>query len=97
MLVGNKIDLCSHNPNDRKVPKKEAELFAKKNNLLYEETSAISNEHIKEVFEIILESNYNSAIYNQRSKVVFSAKPNDSNINLGKEKEHTQEGICCYK
>ena len=56
MLVWNKTDLCRNTPKERKVSREDAELFCKKNNLLYEETSAYSNEHIKESFETLMES-----------------------------------------
>jgi len=56
MVVGNKTDLCKNAPKERKVSREDAELFCKKNGLLYEETSAISNEHIKEAFETLMES-----------------------------------------
>ena len=40
MLVGNKLDLCENNPNERKVSREYAASFADKNSLLFMETSA---------------------------------------------------------
>lgn len=54
MMVGNKIDLCEKNPQMRKVDKDEAMNFAHANNLLFEETSAITDQNVTEVFERLL-------------------------------------------
>jgi small GTP-binding protein len=45
LLVGNKMDL------ERKVPREEAEEFAKKHNFLFIETSAKTGENIQEAFK----------------------------------------------
>ena len=50
MLVGNKLDLIT-NPENRKVSIQEAQDFAKANNLIFKETSAVLGTNIKEVFE----------------------------------------------
>ena len=55
MLVGNKIDLVKKNPSLRKVSREEAQGFANKNKLLFEETSAVSCENVNSVFEKLLE------------------------------------------
>ena len=57
ILVGNKIDLCEKNPQMRKVTKEEAANFAHENKLLFEETSAITDQNIAEVFERLLQGN----------------------------------------
>lgn len=49
ILVGNKIDL------ERKVNQKDAEKFAKDNNLFYLECSAATNENIETLFDLIFE------------------------------------------
>lgn len=56
MLIGNKLDLIQENPQERKVPKVDVELFCEKYNLLYNETSAKSGDNVKESFENLIES-----------------------------------------
>lgn len=58
MLVGNKVDLLQKNPEQRKVSKIEAENFAKQNGLLFEESSALYDVNINDVFEKLLEEIY---------------------------------------
>lgn len=55
ILVGNKIDLCEKNPQMRKVTKEEAMNFAHENKLLFEETSAITDQNVTEAFERLLQ------------------------------------------
>jgi len=47
VLVGNKSDL----EQEREVPKEEAEEFAKNNNMLFYETSALTGENIQKLFQ----------------------------------------------
>jgi len=55
-LVGNKTDVLHVNPNKREVPKEAAEKFARDNNLIFVgESSALSNQNIKEVMDALLE------------------------------------------
>lgn len=42
MLIGNKLDLVEEDASKRQVDQKEVLEFAKKHNLIYEETSAVS-------------------------------------------------------
>ena len=58
VLCGNKIDLN----NNRQVNIEEAEKFAKDNDLVYVETSAISGEGIKRLFDVITRSFYDGGI-----------------------------------
>ena len=46
-LIGNKIDM----ENQREVSEEEANLLANENEMLYYETSALNEIHIKECFE----------------------------------------------
>lgn len=64
MLVGNKIDIANNNPSQRKVSKEQANAFAKKNGLLFEESSALFDLNITDVFERLLEE-----IYDQKSRL----------------------------
>eukprot|EP00826_Nyctotherus_ovalis_P004610 TRINITY_DN1100_c0_g4_i1.p1 TRINITY_DN1100_c0_g4~~TRINITY_DN1100_c0_g4_i1.p1 ORF type:complete len:212 (-),score=64.36 TRINITY_DN1100_c0_g4_i1:79-714(-) len=64
MLIGNKLDLVNRNPGARRVLREEAEEYAAKNKLIFQESSAVSNTNVKEAFEVLME-----AIYNEQSKV----------------------------
>lgn len=55
MLIGNKLDLVEENPSLRCVNRAEVLDFARKHNLLYEETSALSGSNVKESFQNIIE------------------------------------------
>ena len=50
MLVGNKLDLVTGNPKERKVLKNIAKNFAYVNGLLFDESSAVSHNNVKEPF-----------------------------------------------
>lgn len=52
-LAGNKLDLVTEQPDKRAVPLADAEQYAKEANLLFFETSAKSNENVKELFTAI--------------------------------------------
>jgi len=56
MLIGNKCDLAKENPDERQVSTREAEDFAKKCGLIYNETSAKTGENVKEAFEYLIET-----------------------------------------
>ena len=56
MLVGNKVDICDSRPEARKVARQEGQNFAKENNLLFEETSAVTVVRVKEAFENLLQA-----------------------------------------
>lgn len=55
ILVGNKIDLCEKNPQMRKISKEQGANYAHEQKLLFEETSAITDQNITEVFEHLLQ------------------------------------------
>lgn len=57
MLVGNKIDLVEKNPSLRKVGREEALRLAQDNTMLFEETSAVTNSNVTDVFERLLQGN----------------------------------------
>ncbi|KAJ3430930.1 ras-related protein rab-5c [Anaeramoeba flamelloides] len=82
ILVGNKNDLSI-----RKVPKETVINYAKKNDLLFGETSAKTGIGIHEVFVDIVKTLVNSV-----GSVVFNKK---SNIELTEEGEKEKGGGCC--
>lgn len=68
MLIGNKLDLIEEDPSSRKVDRLEVVEFAKKHNLIYEETSAVSGKNVKESFQTLIESIYRDSIENKEFK-----------------------------
>lgn len=51
MLVGNKLDLANNSPSQRRVTTQEAANFAKENNLLFTESSALYDLNVSSAFE----------------------------------------------
>ena len=54
MLVGNKLDICQRDPNERAVSTGRAEEFARQHNLLFIETSAFTDTNVRDSFEILV-------------------------------------------
>lgn len=54
LLVGNKLDLVSKSGANRAVPIDRVQKFAKENNMLYVETSAVTHQNVKEAFLTLL-------------------------------------------
>ena len=46
-LVGNKVDIVKEDPSQRQVTTEEAQAFAKKNGMLFEESSAVEDINVK--------------------------------------------------
>jgi len=90
MLVGNKLDLCTVNPKERKVPREVAEKFAKDNGMLFDETSAVSNVKVKESFEVLME-----AIYNEQSKVTNDKPRQPTGVSLSATSTKGKPGGAC--
>ena len=59
MLVGNKLDICQRDPNERAVSTARAEEFARKHTLLFIETSAFTDTNVRDSFEILVQEIYN--------------------------------------
>lgn len=55
LLVGNKVDEVNADPSKRRVKPEEGLQFAKKNGLMFIETSALEGENVKEAFLELLE------------------------------------------
>ncbi len=93
MLIGNKVDLCDRNDKKREVTYEEAKVFAKENNLMFFETSALSNVGVNECFEDLLQE-----IYNERRKVTNKQKMAYNNmIRLAARDKNglTSDSKCC--
>ena len=61
MLVGNKIDKCESSPEARKVSKSMADEFARNNKMLFIESSAEESKCVKEAFEVLLKTIYDTS------------------------------------
>ena len=58
-LIGNKVDVLFADPGKREVQKEQAVLFAKQNNIIFtEESSALADVNIKEIVELVAQSNF---------------------------------------
>lgn len=91
MLVGNKVDLCNNKPEVRKVSTSEGEAFAKQNNLLFEETSAVTVIRVREAFENLLQ-----AIYNAKSRNGNAGQSMDKGGKLVANRDiNKQSSSCC--
>lgn len=55
-LVGNQVDRVEMNPSLRQVPTEVALKFASQNDLKFEETSAVTNSRVTDVFDNLLHS-----------------------------------------
>ena len=92
VLCGNKLDL----KNKRQVSFDEADKFAKNNNLTYVETSAISGEGIKKLFDVITHSFYDGG-NNLANESQIKDKPIILDNEIQKEDEVIIKKSCCIK
>ena len=92
VLCGNKLDL----KNKRQVSFDEAEKFAKDNHLTYVETSAISGEGIKKLFDVITHSFYDPG-NNQANETQIKDKPIVLDTQLNQQEEIVVKKNCCGK
>ncbi len=92
MLVGNKLDACETNPNERKVSRERANEFAAQHNLMFNEASAFTDVNVRDCFEHLVQE-----IYNVKSREDLIARRNgggrmlvhnDPSLNQG-------NGGCC--
>ena len=95
MLVGNKLDLCEQHPTERKVAREFAADYARKNNLLFMETSAVQDVNVRDVFEYLVQEIYtvqNSQNLNSRRQNKAGVKKivwQDPNL------DQNSGGMCC--
>lgn len=54
LLVGNKLDIVNLDPTSRKVDRELAMKTAQENEMLYIETSAVTNQNVEQSFETLL-------------------------------------------
>ena len=92
-LVGNKIDLVEKNHRIREVTEDEGKLLAKKYEMLFYETSALSNQSVNDAFEDLLQK-----IYIERRKITIIEKDKNNNVINLKTKGNIIKNninICC--
>lgn len=92
MLVGNKVDLCDKRPEIRRVSTEEGETFAKKNGLLFEETSAVTVIRVKEAFENLLQAIYQMKLQNGTANAGKESANSKLTANLNNA---NRKGTCC--
>ena len=94
MLVGNKLDLAEQHPSERKVAREFAADYARKNKLLFMETSAFADVNVRDVFEYLVQEIYtvqNSQNLNSMRNQTRGRMLQHSDPNLGQ----AQGGMCC--
>eukprot|EP00931_Biecheleriopsis_adriatica_P065891 TRINITY_DN40341_c0_g1_i1.p1 TRINITY_DN40341_c0_g1~~TRINITY_DN40341_c0_g1_i1.p1 ORF type:complete len:218 (+),score=53.38 TRINITY_DN40341_c0_g1_i1:95-748(+) len=99
MLVGNKVDLADKDPASRQVYYDAASQFARENDLvasdnhaLFQETSAVTNLNVKEVFQELLQEVYNEGT---RSKDGSRGADLSDGIRIGGTNEEPKSAGCC--
>ena len=96
MLVGNKLDLCEQHPQVRMVSREFAADFARRENLLFMETSAIQDLHVRDCFEYLVQEIYtvqNSQNLSERRKPQKGSTLVLNNNTPSGQTEST--GMCC--
>eukprot|EP00347_Sterkiella_histriomuscorum_P011443 403372434 len=89
MLVGNKLDVVQQDPSLRQVPNEAAREFAAQEGLRFIETSAVTDNNVKDAFENLLQE-----IHNQRSKMPKATPKNP--LILGEDTPgQKQSSGCC--
>lgn len=104
-IVGNKTDVLHVNSNKREVPKETVEKFARENNLIFVgESSALSNQNIKEVMDALLESKSARnihlimylGIYIVQNDLIRKGKKRSETLKLSEEELMLNNHRCCY-
>ena len=93
ILIGNKCDL----PEQRQITSKSAAVFAKKRNMDYFETSAVSSVGIKQVFEAAAQKVVETRVdQEQESKDKLTNLPKDVHLSsTDKPESRRSAGNCC--
>ena len=95
MLVGNKLDLAEQHPSERKVAREFAADYARKNKLLFMETSAFADVNVRDVFEYLVQEIYtvqNSQNLNSMRNQTRGRMLQHSDPNLGQQNQSS----CCW-
>lgn len=104
IIVGNKVDVADKNYKKREVNYEEAKQFADENKLLFRETSALTNYNVSEIFEELLESNFNKyiiifliEIYKNRNLNAYTKPKQDIIIDTLDNSTRSKSGYKCCK
>lgn len=95
MLVGNKVDLCERSPCVRKVPREAGARFASENDLLFQETSAVTIFRVREAFEELLQVIF-SARHVAMTTQGFRAAQRPQGLRLVMLRERLADDCCTY-
>ena len=98
MLVGNKKDIVEMSPELREVSEKDGKKFCELQQLLYKETSAVSNKNVDDAFVDLLQEIY----YTVNARNPLEAGPvmrrgftlNNSVVEEGGLKSEAKKGCC---
>lgn len=89
-LVGNKVDLLERNNRKREVSYQEANELAKRNGMLFYETSALSSLKVNDAFEDLLQN-----IYTERRKITNLQRDKLNTVSLTYGNRNKEEEGCC--
>ena len=89
-LVGNKVDLLERNNRKREVSYQEANELAKRNGMLFYETSALSSVKVNDAFEDLLQN-----IYTERRKITNLQRDKLNTVSLTYENKNKEDEGCC--
>lgn len=97
ILIGNQIDKIKEEPESRQVGKFIAQEFAKMNNMLFEEVSALTGEKVKESFESLFNGwvFLDSEIYEKQFSLTESVLY-EENFDLEMKKKSLNEECCHF-
>ena len=88
-LVGNKVDLLERNNRKREVSYQEASELAKRNGMLFYETSALSSLKVNDAFEDLLQN-----IYTERRKITNLQRDKLNTVSLTYGNRNKEEEGC---
>ena len=95
MLVGNKLDICQRDPQERAVSTMRAEEFARKHNLLFIETSAFTDTNVRDSFETLVQEIYNVRSHEEmNSRLGMNGKNKTFVFNDEHMKDEKSDGCC---
>mgnify|MGYP000339037940 CR=1 FL=1 len=95
MLVGNKLDICQRDPQERAVSTLRAEEFARKNDLLFIETSAFTDTNVRDSFENLVQEIYNVRSHEEMNQRLNQGGKQKPFVYLDEEFDEGKKDNCC--